>query len=107
MAIQVNITNTKTSYNFDVRDEHYVYTGSYSAGTDVNYPNEVSCSITKVEDGTHVGNLYYTEPNDADTANQFVNFSLNASREHFDVIYPLIPTVIAAVENHTVEAVAE
>ena len=107
MAINVNITTTRTAYDFKAVDGNYEYTGTYHAGDSTGMSREANGSITLVRPvdssveamNTHIGNFNFSRPytSPADTQ-AFVNINCNVDEVYFTEVYAAIPEVIKAVE---------
>ena len=112
MAMNVNITTTRTSYEFKVVDGNYEYSGTYSSGEGNGMSREANGCITLVrpvdasmEDmNTHIGNFNFSRPYTSPAENHaFVNINCNVDEVYFTEVYAAIPEVIKAVEAKIVE----
>ena len=112
MAMNVNITATRTSYEFKVVDGNYEYSGTYYSGEGNGMSREANGEITLVRPvdssveamNTHIGNFNFIRPytSPADTQ-AFVNINCNVDEVYFAEVYAAIPEVIKAVEAKIVE----
>ena len=107
MAINVNITTTRTAYDFKAVDGNYEYTGTYHAGDSTGMSREANGSITLVRPvdssmesmNTHIGNFNFSRPYTSPEDNTgFININSNIEESHFAEVYAAIPEVIKAVE---------
>ena len=107
MAMTVNITTTRTSYDFKVVDGNYEYTGTYRSGDDTGVSREANGSITLVSPvdssteamNRHIGNFNFNRPYTSPANTQsYININCNVNESYFDEIYPNIHEVIKAVE---------
>ena len=112
MAMNVNITTTRTSYEFKVVDGNYEYSGTYYSGEGNGMSREANGCITLVrpvdasmEDmNTHIGNFNFNKPyNSTADKRGFVNINCNVEGSYFAEVYAAIPEVIKAVEAKIAE----
>lgn len=112
MAMNVNITTTRTAYDFRVVDGNYEFVGTYHTGDGHGVSREANGSVTLVRPAdssvesmnTHIGNFSYNRPytSPAETT-AYVNISCNVEENYFTEIYALIPSVVLAVEAKIVD----
>ena len=107
MAMNVNITTTRTAYDFKVVDGNYEYTGTYHSGDGTGMSREANGSITfsRTVDSsmesmnTHVGNFNFSRPYTSPVdAHGYININCNVEESYFAEVYAAIPEVIKAVE---------
>lgn len=112
MAMTVNITTTRTAYDFKVVDGNFEYTGTYHAGDGTGMSREANGSITLVRPvdssmeamNMHIGNFNFNRPYTSPVDMQgFININCNVEESYFSDVYASIPAVISAVEAKIVE----
>jgi hypothetical protein len=112
MAMNVNITTTRTAYDFRVVDGNYEYTGTYQAGDGTGMSREANGSVTLVRPvdssmesmNMHIGNFNFNRPYTSPVDKQsFININCNVEESYFIEVYAAIPEVIKAVEAKIVD----
>ena len=112
MAMTVNITTTRTAYDFNVVDGNYEYYGTYQSGDGSGMSREANGGITLVRPvdssveamNTHIGNFNFSRPYTSPEDNTgFININSNIEESHFAEVYAALPEVIKAVEAKIVE----
>lgn len=107
MAMTVNITTTRTAYDFKVVDGNYEYNGTYHAGDGTGMSREANGSVTLVRPldpsmesmNMHIGNFNFNRPYASPVdKNSYININCNVEESYFTEIYAAIPEVIKAVE---------
>ena len=112
MAMNVNITTTRTAYDFKVVDDNYEYTGTYHAGDGTGMSREANGSITLVRPvdasmesmNMHLGNFNFNRPYTSPVDKTgYININCNVEESYFTEVYAAIPEVIKAVEAKIVD----
>lgn len=110
--MNVNITTTRTAYDFRVVDGNYEYTGTYRTGDGSGVSREANGSVTLVRPADsstesmnmHIGNFNYNRPYTTPVdKTAFVSINCNVEEEYFADIYAAIPSVVKAVEAKVVD----
>ena len=112
MSMNVNITTTRTAYEFNVVDGNYEYAGTYQAGDSAGMSREAYGSVTFVNNGdastesmnAYIGNFNFNRLSTSSADRQSsINISCNVEEPHFAQVYAAIPGVIDAIEAQIVQ----
>ena len=112
MSMNVNITTTRTAYDFKVVNGNFEFNGTYQAGDGNGMSREANGSVTLVRPvdssmesmNMHIGNFNFSRPYTSSVDMQkFININCNVEESYFTEVYALIPEVIIAVEAKIAE----
>lgn len=112
MAMTVNITTTRTAYDFKVANGNFEFNGTYQAGDGTGMSREANGSVTLVRPADssmesmnmYIGNFNFNRSHTSSVDNHnYVNINCNVEEAHFAEVYALIPGVVEAIEAKIVE----